>query len=145
MCGSNLKDDSNDLICMHFTGTRPVINIKQPFFLLSLGTVDMAGVDSPENQAFRKAYSDLVVAIDQPESLATKLYSQAVIGGDVLDGVFNAQKTQLYKTSILLSAVERHITVNPSMLGVFLATLREESTMKHLADTLFDEYRKCVS
>ena len=101
-------------------------------------------VYSPEVQAFRRAFSDLAMAIREPESLAAELYSKAVISSDVLRRVCETM-VPFHTTSRLLCAVEDHISINPSVMDVFLSALRGEPAMERLANTIWDECRKSVT
>ena len=101
-------------------------------------------VYSPEMQAFRRAFSDLAVAIHEPESLAAELYSKAVISSDVLRGVHETT-VPFHKALRLLCAVQDHISINPSVMDVFLSALRGEPAMERLANALLDECRKSVT
>ena len=84
--------------------------------------------------------------IQHPEQLATQLYSHAVIDRDVLQVVRQATETPTFhKTAQLLASVEDYIKTNPSALGLFLSTLREEPSLVHFADALFDECPECVN
>ena len=100
---------------------------------------------SPEMQAFRKVYSNLVFGIQHLEQLAAQLYSHAVIDRDVLQVVQATETPTFHKTAQLLASVEDYIKTNPSALGLFLSTLGEEPSLVHFADALFDECRECVN
>lgn len=83
---------------------------------------------SPEYAAFRECYADILTAIQSPEQLANRLYSQKVIHTDVHDEVHLDPQTKRKKSRILLLAVEQAIRTHPTNFQVLVDALHQEAT-----------------
>ena len=83
---------------------------------------------SPEYAAFRECYPDILTAIQSPENLADRLYSQNVIDNEVKEQVHLDPQIIMKKGRILLNAVEKAIRADPACFTVFIKALDQEGT-----------------
>ena len=92
--------------------------------------------ETPEYRTFREHYDRLYHAIQDPLSLATRLFSQGVITSAVKEQMSMLGLSRLEKNNVFLGAVEMKIQTDASVLHVFLATLNEDSSMQSLAESM---------
>ena len=92
--------------------------------------------ETPEYCTFREHYDRLYHAIQDPLSLATRLFSQGIIASAVKERMSMLGLSRLEKNNVLLNAVEMKIQTDPSVLHVFLATLNEDTSMQPLAESM---------
>ena len=92
--------------------------------------------ETPECRTFREHYDRLYHAIQDPLSLATRLYSQGIITSAVKEQMSMLGVSRLEKNNALLSAVEMQIQTDASVLHVFLLTLNEDSSMQLLVKSM---------
>ena len=99
--------------------------------------------ETPECCSFRKHYDRLYHVIQDPLSLATRLYSQGIITSAVKEQMSILGVSRLEKNNALLSAVEMQIQTDASVLHVFLATLNEDPSMQSLAESMQSKCLMC--
>ena len=99
--------------------------------------------ETPECRSFREHYSSLYHAIQDPLSLAARLYSQGIIAPAVKEQMNMLGVSRLEKNSALLSAVEMKIQTDASVLHMFLATLNEDSSMQSLVESMQSKCLMC--
>ena len=92
--------------------------------------------DTPEYCTFREYYYRLVQTIQDPLSLAARLFSQGIITSAVKEQMSMLGLSRLEKNNVLLNAVEMKIQTDPSVLHVFLETLNEDTAMWALAKSI---------
>ena len=92
--------------------------------------------ETPEYRTFREHYDRLYHAIQDPLSLATRLFSQGIITSVVKEEMSVLGRSRLDKNNTLLSAAETQIRTDPSVFYVFLVTLNEDSSMKLLVKSM---------
>ena len=98
--------------------------------------------ETPEYRTFRVHYDRLVHAIQDPLSLATRLFTQGIITYEVKDRVNILGLSKLEKTDKLLSAIEGQIRSDPNMFQNFLSALNKDPSMHLLVESM---QSKCVS
>ena len=90
--------------------------------------------ESAESRSFRKCYSLLADGISDAGWLAIQLYSKDLIGLGLRTEAQKPTIKERVKIEELLSAVENHITSNPTTnFRVFVDVLRNEPSLQHLA------------
>ena len=89
-----------------------------------------------EYRTFREHYDRLVHAIQDPLSLATRLFAQGIITYEVKDHVNMLGLSKLEKTDKLLSAVEGQIRSDPNMFQNFLSALKKDPSMHSLVESM---------
>ena len=92
--------------------------------------------ETPEYCTFREHYDRLYQAIQDPLSLAARLYSQGIITSAVKENMSVPAFSRLEKNNALLSAVEMQIHTNSSAYHVFLSALKEDTTMLSLVESM---------
>jgi len=92
--------------------------------------------ETPEYRLFREHYDRLYHAIQDPLSLATRLFTRTVIDSSVLQRVNTLGFTTFQNTTTLLTAVLGKIQTDPKMFGVFLSALKEDPSMQSLAESM---------
>ena len=94
-------------------------------------------------EAFRKHYSDLIRAIQDPDVLllACDLYSEGILAQTVLDVVNVVGFTPVQKKMTLLSALKDQIALDPTKLDTLLEAFRKRPHMVELAERLAATYR----
>ena len=98
--------------------------------------------ETPEYHTFRVHYDRLVHAIQDPLSLATRLFTQGIITYEVKDRVNILGLSKLEKTDKLLSAIEGQIRSDPNMFQNFLSALNKDPSIHPLVESM---QSKCVS
>ena len=99
--------------------------------------------ETPEYRTFREHYDRLYHAIQDPLSLAARLFSQGIIPSAVKEQMSMLGVSRLEKNNVLLSAVEMKIQTDPSVLQVFLPTLNEDPSMLSLAESMQSKCLMC--
>ena len=97
---------------------------------------------NPAYEAFRKHFADLLTAIQDPEVLASELYTENIISTAVRNAAAYVMHGRDARTSNLLIAVESQIKVDPGMFDVFLSVLAKRPSMSVLYGRMKDSYRK---
>ena len=92
--------------------------------------------ETPEYSTFREHYDRLYYAIQDPLSLAIRLFTRSVITSAVKGQMNIVSLSTLEKNSVLLSAVEMQIQTDPKMFGVFLLSLKEDPSMQSLVESM---------
>ena len=92
--------------------------------------------ETPEYRTFREHYSSLYHAIQDPLSLATRLFARNIISSAVKGKMNIVGLSTLEKNSLLLSAVEGQIHTDPRVLHVFLSTLNEDTSMQSVVKSM---------
>ena len=92
--------------------------------------------ETPEYRTFREHYDRLYHAIQDPLSLATRLFSRGIITSVVKEKVTVSAFTRLEKNDALLTAVLEKIRTDPRMFHEFLSTLDEDTSMKSLVKSM---------
>ena len=92
--------------------------------------------ETSEYRTFREHYDRLYHAIQDPLSLATRLFTQGLIDSSLLQHVNIPACTTLQNTNTLLSAVLGKIQTDPNTFGAFLAALNEDPSMQSLVESM---------
>ena len=92
--------------------------------------------ETPEYRTFREHYGILVTAILDPLPLATRLFARSIIDFTLLQQMNTFGFTVFQNTNTLLSAVLGKIQTDPSTFGKFLLTLKEDSSMESLVESM---------
>ena len=95
-------------------------------------------------EAFRKHSADLLTAIQDPEVLAWKLFSESVVTLTVVEFANNMTHERGSRTSKLLMALGSQIAVDPGVFDMFLSVLAKQPSMSDLCRRMKDTYRKSV-
>ena len=96
---------------------------------------------SPEQRVFQLYFSKLVASV--PPSLATEFYSNDLISRELHKAVVDTTGlSDSQKVTKVLLAVEGQVVVNPSIFHKFVAVIRADPSLVHIADVISDEYRK---
>ena len=99
--------------------------------------------ETPECRTFREHYDRLYHAIQDPLSLATRLFSQGIIPSAVKEQMSVLGVSRLEKNNVLLNAVEMKIQTDASVLHVFLSTLNEDTSMQPLVESIQSKCLTC--
>ena len=92
--------------------------------------------ETPEYRTFREHYYRLYHAIQDPLSVATRLFARSIITS-VIKGKMNiVGLSTLEKNSVLLSAVEMQIQTDPKTFYEFLSALNEDPSMWALVESM---------
>ena len=92
--------------------------------------------ETPEYHTFREHYDRLYHAIQDPLSLATRLFTRSIITSAVTGRMIAVGLSTLEKNGILLSAVEMQIRTDPRMFYEFLSALNEDPSMRALVESM---------
>ena len=93
----------------------------------------------------KKYYSDLVGTIQDPAGLAGSLYSRGIICNSVRDKVQErVDLTTKEKARVLIHAVEKQVTADPSKFQVFMEVLKEEPSLSTIVERM-SVSSKCAS
>ena len=99
--------------------------------------------ETPEYRTFRQNYGTLYNAIQDPLTLATRLFADNIITSAVKEEMSAMGRTRLDKNEALLNAVGTKIRIDPSKLDVFLSTLDEDPPMQSLVENM--RGKKCCA
>ena len=99
--------------------------------------------ETPEYRTFKEHYDRLYHAIQDPLSLATRLFARNIITSAVKGKMNIVGLSTLEKNSLLLSAVEGQIQTNSSRYHIFLSALKEDSSMQSLAESMQSKCSIC--
>ena len=91
---------------------------------------------SPEYRTFREHYSRLHRAIQDPLSLATRLFTQGIIPSAVKENMSVRMFSRLEKNGALLSAVEMQVRTKLNVYHDFLLTIQDEPSMQSLVESM---------
>ena len=91
-------------------------------------------------EVFRQHYDILVSAIQDPESLADRLFAKNVIGIGLLQEVQLKCLTEAMKNRKLLLAVHNQLVANPCKFTEVVKALRRDSTLKSVVEKLQSDY-----
>ena len=91
---------------------------------------------TPEYRTFREHYDGLYHAIQDPLSLATRLFSEGIITSAVKEQMSMLSLSRLQKNNVLLSAVEMQIQTNSRTYHVFLLALKKDASMPSLVESM---------
>ena len=92
--------------------------------------------ETPEYCTFREHYDRLYHAIQDPLSLATRLFARRIITSLIKGKMNIVGLSTLEKNSILLSAVEMQIRTDPTTFYAFLSALKEDTSMLSLVESI---------
>ena len=92
--------------------------------------------ETPEYRTFREHYDRLYHAIQDPLSLATRLFTRNIITSAVTGRMIAVGLSTLEKNGVLLSAVEMQIRTDPKMFYEFLSALKEDTSMRALVESM---------
>ena len=92
--------------------------------------------ETPEYRTFREHFDRLYHAIQDPLSLATRLFTRSIITSAVTGRMIAVGLSTLEKNGILLSAVEMQIRTDPRMFYEFLSALNEDPSMQSLVESM---------
>ena len=99
--------------------------------------------ETPECRTFREHYDSLYRLIQEPLSLATRMYSQGIIASAVKEQMSSLSLSRLEKNNALLNVVEMQLQTNPSVLHVFLSALKEDPSMLSLVGSMESKCFMC--
>ena len=92
--------------------------------------------ETPEYCTFREHYYRLYHAIQDPLSVATRLFARSIITSAVTGRMIAMGLSTLEKNSVLLSAVEMQIRTDPKTFYEFLSALNEDPSMWGLVESI---------
>ena len=92
--------------------------------------------ETPECRTFREHYDSLYRLIQDPLSLATRMYSQGIIAPAVKEQMSSLSLSRLEKNNALLNVVEMQLQTNSSVVHVFLSALAEDPSMQSLVESM---------
>ena len=92
--------------------------------------------ETPECRTFREHYDSLYRLIQDPLSLATRMYSQGIIAPAVKEQMSSLSLSRLEKNNALLNVVEMQLQTNPSVVRALLSALAEDSSMQSLVESM---------
>ena len=92
--------------------------------------------ETSEYRTFREHYYRLYHAIQDPLSLATRLFTRSIITSAVTGRMIAVGLSTLEKNSVLLSAVEMQIRTDMRMFYEFLSALKEDFSMQSLVESM---------
>ena len=92
--------------------------------------------ETPEYRTFRQYYDRLYNAIQDPLSLATRLFASNIVTSAVREEMSAMGRTRLDRNNALLGAVETRIQTDPSRLQEFLSHLNEDPSMQSLVENI---------
>jgi len=96
---------------------------------------------SPEQRVFQLYFSKLVACV--PSSLATEFYSNDLISRELHKAIVDTiGLSESQKVKKILLAVEGQMVANPSVFHKFVAVMRTDPSLVHIADVLSDRYSK---
>lgn len=117
-----------------------VVNMVKDYnVFLSQGKV----MATAESQAFRRQFSILINAIDDPLSIAVEAYSRCLVSKDVRDKMLISSLTAKEKAVVLLTSVESNISTNQQSFHEFVCVLKTQTNLVQTAENLQVEYCKC--
>ena len=90
---------------------------------------------SAEYQSFKRHFADLSESIQDPATLASRLYSADMLSRERRNNISSLQ-LPVEQIGQLLDAVEGQIKVDSRNFYKFVDVLEEESTMCHLCDKM---------
>ena len=99
--------------------------------------------ETPEYRTFREHYDRLVHAIQDPLTLATRLFTRTIIDPTMLQRVNVPALPPFQNTITLLTAVLGKIQTDPRMFGVFLSALNEDPSMLALVESMQSKSFMC--
>ena len=99
--------------------------------------------ETPECRTFREHYDSLYHLIQDPLSLATRMYSQGILTPAVKEQMSVPSFSRLEKNNALLNVVEMQLQTKPSVLHVFLSALKEDPSMQSLAESMQSKSFMC--
>ena len=92
--------------------------------------------ETQEYCIFRAHYDRLYDSIQDPLSLATRLFASNIITSAVREQMSTMGRSRLDNNGALLTAVGTQIRTNPSTLYLFLSALDEDPPMQSLAEDI---------
>ena len=92
--------------------------------------------ETPEYRTFREHYDSLYHAIQDPLSLANRLFTQGIIALAVKEQMSVSPLSRLEKNNALLGAIDMQIRTNPSTLNTLLSILNEDSSVQSLVKNM---------
>ena len=101
--------------------------------------------ENEELQVFRKHFYDLTIAIQDPDTLAVRLYSEGIITESVRDNVIIQQLPKQLKCTVLAIAMETSLKLKPSNFTAFIDILRSDHTLWPIAGLLTNKCKIDVS
>ena len=96
--------------------------------------------ETPEYRTFREHYDRLYHAIQDPLSLATRLFTRSIITSAVKGKMVAMGLSTLEKNSLLLNAVEMQLRTYPKMFHEFLSALNEDPSMQSLVESMQSKF-----
>lgn len=104
---------------------------------------DLQHQETVEYKTFRLNYDRMVHTIQDPLSLATRLFARGIIDSVMVESVNIPAFSRFQNTHMLLSAVGGKIRTNPSVFHVFLSALKEDCSMQSLVEIMEGTYFIC--
>ena len=95
---------------------------------------------SAESQAFKKKFSTLVNAINNPLAVAVEAYSRDLVSKDILDRILLQTLTASEKATVLLCCVESRISTCQRSFHEFVRVLKTQTNLIEVAETLQMEF-----
>ena len=101
-----------------------------------MATIMNSQLTAAEYHTFKEHYASLVHAIQNPLSLATRLFTRNVIDSSLLQRVNTLGFTTFQNTTTLLTAVLGKIQTDLRMFYEFLSALKEDPSMQSLVESM---------
>ena len=102
-------------------------------------------MSSAASEAFRRCSADLIKLIQDLDLLvlAWELFSAGVVSKSVVEGVSVVGLSPMQMKTKLLSAIGDQIDVDPAKFQNLLQALRNQVSLKEVADKLETIYKNC--
>jgi len=97
-------------------------------------------VASAESRVFRKKFSTLISAIDNPLAVTAEAYPRDLVSKDVLDRMLVPSLTTAEKATFLLSCMESHISTYQKSFHEFARVLKTQANLLDVAENLQVEF-----
>lgn len=99
---------------------------------------------SAESRAFRKKFSTLISAIDNPLAVAVEAYSRDLVSKDVVDRMLVQTLTTAEKATFLLSCMESRISTYQESFHEFVRVLKTQTNLLNVAENLQMEFCESI-
>ena len=99
-------------------------------------------VENAATRTLQRYFSSLVEGLQDPDVVATRLYSVNVVPWSILERVTSTiGLSRFSKSAELMSAVRRHIITNPSSIDTFIQVLQDKSNLQEIAYSMKETYQ----
>ena len=96
---------------------------------------------SAETRTLQECYATLVEAIQDPDTLASILFSKGILSQEILLELYAPQLSKPQKNHKILQCVQSRVVSDPSSLWTFITSLQCVPSAEHLANILVETFR----